>query len=59
MWYRLVRAGKYMGTAPWDLESQSITWLLAAEAAQQAEAVQQNNARQKNGRGRHGASRTR
>jgi hypothetical protein len=59
MWYRLIRAGKYIGSPPWDLERQSMTWLLAAEAAQTAEAAQQRAQQSKQGRGRHGASRSR
>lgn len=59
MWYRLIRAGKYIGAAPWDLEGQSITWLLASEAAQSAEAAQSKAQQSKAGRGRHGASRAR
>lgn len=37
-WYRLIRAAKYLGVAPWDLASQPHTWVNMAEAAQDAEA---------------------
>ena len=59
MWYRLIRAGKYIGAAPWELEHQAISWLLAAESAQSAEAAQTRAQQSKTGRGRHGASRAR
>lgn len=58
MWYRLVRAAKYLGVSPWDLADQPFTWLLQAELAQSAEASAQKAAQDKKRRGR-GASRYR
>lgn len=51
-WYRLIRAAKYLGVAPWDLAERPLTWVNMAEHAQDAEAharathEQQNRARQ-------------
>lgn len=62
MWYRLVRASKFLGVAPWDLEQQSVTWLLAAEEAQSAEAATRRASQPGTpggGRTRRGASRAR
>lgn len=50
MWYRVVRAARYLGVSPWDLEVQPYTWLLAAEEAQAAEAAAQ---RTQSSRGGH------
>ena len=36
-WYRLVKASKYLGVAPWDLAQQSAYWLEAAEQAREAD----------------------
>lgn len=37
-WYRLIRAAKYLGVAPWVLAEKPHTWVNMAEAAQDAEA---------------------
>lgn len=37
-WYRVLKAAKYLGVAPWSLAAQPLTYLLQAEAAQDAEA---------------------
>lgn len=39
MWYRVIRAARYLGVAPWDLASQPVSWLEMAEAARSAEAA--------------------
>lgn len=60
LWYRIVRASKFLGVSPWDLEARPFTYLLQAEAAQSAEASARKAAEQQKGRGRQrGASRTR
>lgn len=62
MWYRLIRGAKFLGVAPWDLEQQPVTWLLAAEEAQAAEAAARKASQPKAGAGRagrRGASRPR
>lgn len=47
LWYRVIRAAKYLGTPPWDLADQPVTWLEMAEAAQSAEAAAQKSAEQR------------
>lgn len=42
MWYRVIRAAKYLGVAPWDLAAQPMVWVERAETAQAAEAHAQN-----------------
>jgi hypothetical protein len=37
-WYRLLKAAKYLGVAPWDLATKPLTWVNMAEEAQAAEA---------------------
>lgn len=37
-WYRIVKAAKYLGVAPWDLAARPLTWVNMAEEAQAAEA---------------------
>jgi hypothetical protein len=37
-WYRVVKAAQFLGTSPWDLSKQPLTWLFVAEEAQSAEA---------------------
>lgn len=37
-WYRVVKAAKYLGVAPWDLAGRPLTWVNMAEEAQDAEA---------------------
>lgn len=37
-WYRLLKAAKYLGVAPWDLAAKPLTWVNMAEEAQAAEA---------------------
>lgn len=36
-WYRVVRAARYLGVAPWDLERAPMSWVSRAEAAMAAE----------------------
>lgn len=36
-WYRLLKAAKYLGVAPWDLATKPLTWVNMAEEAQAAE----------------------
>lgn len=33
-WYRLIRAAKYLGVAPWDLARQSVAWMNMALSAE-------------------------
>lgn len=54
-WYRTVRAAKFLGVAPWDLEQQSMFWVHAAETAQSVEAEVQKAA---NARGNKRGPRT-
>lgn len=37
-WYRLLRAARWLGVAPWELAQQPETWLHWAVAAENAEA---------------------
>lgn len=37
-WYRVLKAAQYLRVAPWELASQPLYWLMAAEDAQAAEA---------------------
>lgn len=37
-WYRLVKAARYLGVAPWDLATKPVWWLEVALASQDAEA---------------------
>ncbi len=37
-WYLLIRAAKYLGVPPWDLEQAPIEWFYRALAAEEAEA---------------------
>lgn len=41
VWYRLVKAGKYLGVPPWEMAKVPLFWVLAAEEAQSAEAQAQ------------------
>ena len=41
-WYRLIRAAKFMGIAPWELMEQSAFWMDAALTAESAEIGAQN-----------------
>jgi hypothetical protein len=61
MWYRVIRASRYLGTAPWDLAKAPLFWLQAAEQAQTAEASaeQMREQRKKNPTGRGARSRGR
>jgi len=38
-WYRLIRAAKYLGVAPWALGEQSVWWLNAALDAERIDAA--------------------
>lgn len=38
MWFRVVKAAKYLGVSPWELVDQPVYWLNAAEDAQDIEA---------------------
>ncbi len=38
VWYRLMKAAKYLGTTPWALEEVPWKYVLQAEEAQAAEA---------------------
>lgn len=38
LWYRLLRASKYLGVPPWELAKRPVSWVAMAEAAQDAEA---------------------
>ena len=50
-WYRVVRAAKFLGVAPWDLAEAPITWLHRAEATMEAEhAAQEAERRRQAGR---------
>lgn len=40
-WYRLIRAAKYLGVAPWDLAERPVTWMEWALTAENAEASAQ------------------
>ena len=46
-WYGLLRAAKYLGVAPWDLNRQPLVWRLWAHEAEGAEAAAQKHARKK------------
>lgn len=37
-WYRVVKAARYLGVAPWDLAAKPLAWTVMAETAQDAEA---------------------
>ena len=37
LWYRTIRAARYLKVAPWELAAQSAFWLHAAEEAHAAE----------------------
>lgn len=39
LWYRVIRASRHLGVAPWDLYDQPVWWLNAAEAAMDVEAA--------------------
>ena len=41
-WYRVVRAARYLGVAPWDLLEQSEAWRSWAAIAEQAEILAHN-----------------
>lgn len=47
MWYRVIRAAKFLGVAPWDLAEAPITWLDMAEATMQAEHAAQEAAQRR------------
>lgn len=47
LWYRVIRAAKYLGVPPWDLISRSVYWLQAAEAAASAEAAAEQHQRRR------------
>lgn len=36
-WYRVIRAARYLGVAPWDLLKQPYAWIEWAEEAMEAE----------------------
>lgn len=38
VWYRLLKAAQYLGTTPWELETQPWRYVLQAEEAQHSEA---------------------
>jgi hypothetical protein len=61
LWYRVLRAAKFLGVAPWDLAEAPYTWMEQAEAAQAAEhsAEQARKDRGSQPARRRGASRTR
>ena len=62
MWYRVVRAAKYLGVAPWDLSERPQFWLSVAEEAQASEATASRARQQRSnvrGGGIRGASRFR
>lgn len=40
-WYRLVRAARYLGVAPWELAGQPSVWMEWALCAEAAEAAAQ------------------
>ena len=37
-WYRLIRAARYLGVAPWDLQDRWVFWANAALTAEEVEA---------------------
>ena len=37
-WYLMVRAARYLGVAPWELEERPALWAIRALVAQRAEA---------------------
>ena len=37
-WHRVLKAAQYLRVAPWELASQPLFWLEAAESAQAADA---------------------
>jgi hypothetical protein len=41
-WYMVLRAAKYLGVAPWELERKSILWYYQAIDAMNAEAFVEN-----------------
>ncbi len=49
-WYFTLRAARYLGVAPWELERQSIRWQYRALTAETAETRAQRD-RQKHDRG--------
>lgn len=50
MWWRVVRASRFLGVAPWDLAAAPMFWLDAAEAAQRAEAEAERQKGDRQGR---------
>lgn len=45
VWYRTLKAAQYLRVAPWDLASQSLSWVVMAEAAQQLESDHERDKR--------------
>lgn len=41
MWYRIIRASRFLGVPPWELASAPLFWLNAAEESMVAEAAAQ------------------
>lgn len=41
-WYTLMRAAKYLGVSPWDLDEQPVYWMERALAAEEAESEVQH-----------------
>lgn len=45
-WYRLVRAARYYGVAPWELADRSVYWQELALMAESAEAEAEQSRRE-------------
>jgi hypothetical protein len=54
LWYRVIRAARYLKVAPWELYERSAFWLHAAEAAQSVEQDAERRASERTGRRGHG-----
>lgn len=44
-WWVTVKAARYLGVPPWELEQQPVAWTLVALAAESAEATAQEQGR--------------